>query len=159
MKAVLSRLLLGFLPALVGCTMSLLLGGVAMSGMSWSVLQLGMLLLWFWAGYRLSGGRLGLWKSAAVVHLPALAALLAALFQILVLERWWQNLAGGLSQVFFAPFFLPAVSLLRLFPWSGNLWGLFLAAFTVMFAAFCLGGAVKIILKKRQGVSHDQSSH
>lgn len=139
----------GFIPLLVGWGINIVLASVEMSALSWSVLQLLMLPLWFLVGYRLyRKGDVPL-KNALLLNIPALAAFILVAVQLLVLEHWWSGLPGILTQAFFAPFFLPAGTFIALV--GGGLFTLFLISFVIMFALAWLGGAARKIKLERSG--------
>ena len=142
MKPSVRLLLCGFLPALIGFGMSLLLHNYRASGQTWAALGLFGPLFWFFTGRKLHTGRIPLWQSTLLVHLPALVAWCLALYQILLRGSWFPSALGAVSQQFFLPFLTPAFALTAALP-GNSLWPAFTAAFLMMPLCFYLGGLAK----------------
>ena len=129
-------LLLGLIPFGLGFLLDSLM--THFSDVLFPYAAIGVCFLIFWGAIGFFMYRLGepLKVSLIFAQLPAFLTLLLNLFQEIVLVRYWGNLLGAATQLYFLPVLNISFSLTF---WADRVWPAYIAAFLLMCAVYYLG--------------------
>lgn len=137
-----SLFLLGLTPLILGFLMNSWVMKDQNSVLPSKLIGIIFLLYWVLVGFGTSTVEKTILKSAAITNLPAFLMLLLALFQEIVLRKYWANIFGLIPQFYFLPLVNISSTILGLF-FPIHFSALDLISFLLMFGAYYLGGKLR----------------
>lgn len=126
----------GLLPAITGHLMNVYMMANPDKVLPYGLIGVLFLLVWGMFGFISARRQLAIKPALLAAHDIALLALVLVLLQAIGFGRYWNNVVGVASQLYF----LPVLNLSsRLAFWGGPLWQVYIVSFLLLAGTFALG--------------------
>lgn len=134
---------IGIVPLIVGFVLNWLMTILPITGFFMSLLSLLLLIIWGYAAFKISSPSGNFVLQAFLMCVFGLLMLILVLYQELAMGEYWGNLIGYGSQLFFAPWILPASTVIIPFMSVIRIWPMYIAIWIALFISGCIGCFVK----------------
>lgn len=130
-------LLTGILPLFIGILFHGLLMVLPLPGILYILLEIAFVFGWGWLVYRIADPNINPMVQGSLLMAFGLIMLILAVYQELAVGRYWANLAGLASQMYFMAFLILAGLLVDPFVETLRAWPLYIGIWTIMLVIAC----------------------